>query len=121
MVEMTVQENQAIFDIQGTHKMWAFKKRLEIPLTNIVGIRRAQEQTQEFWKGWRVIGTHIPGVITAGTFHHNGKTIFWDATQGGNTIVVELMNEHYDELVIDVEDPDSIAQCLQAAHLHSQA
>jgi len=121
MVEMTIRENRAVFDIRGTHKMWAFRKRLEIPLTNIIRIHRAQERTQEFWEGWHVIGTHIPGVITAGTFHHNGKTIFWDATHGGNTIVVELVNEHYDELVIDVDDPDYIVRCLQPANLPSQA
>lgn len=114
MVDITVHEDTAIFDIKGFHKVWAFKKLLKIPVKHIVGVHHAAHRKKEFWKGWRVIGTHIPGVIAAGTFKHEGKTIFWDTSRGDNTIVVELANEHYDELVIDVDDPARVVQSLQA-------
>ena len=60
-------------------------------------------------------GTSIPGVITAGTFYQNGKRVFWDVHHPENTIVIELHDERYDELIVEVANPEIAVQTITAA------
>jgi hypothetical protein len=64
MTKVRTSDGKLVIDVEGWDKLWAFMSRLEIPLNHISGIRAPD--------------THIPGVITAGTFHQIGKKVFWD-------------------------------------------
>ena len=55
--------------------------------------------------GFRALGTSLPGVITAGRFVQDGRWTFWDVSNPGNAIVIELQNERLSKLVVEVEDP----------------
>ncbi len=105
MVEIYINESKAIFEIKGWHKIWTLKNRIEIPLENIKSIVKDSTRKKGLWKGWRLPGTQIPGIIIAGSFYLNGKWNFWDVTQKDKTVVVALKNERYHELVIDVANP----------------
>jgi hypothetical protein len=105
MVKVSTDSGLAIFDVQGLHKLWAFKSRLEIPIAHIRKVRADSTVARGLWKGLRLPGTHIPGVIVAGTFYQGGKTIFWDVHRADHAIVIELEGERFDELIIEVEDP----------------
>jgi len=111
MVNVTRDGETVVFDVQGSHKLWAFKSRLEIPRRNIRGARRDPSAVRG-WKGWKAPGTHIPGFLTAGTFHLDGKRIFWDVRTPENVVVVDLNDEHYDQLVIEVKNPDAVVDLL---------
>jgi hypothetical protein len=113
MVEVRLDAEKVIFEVKGPHKLWALKSRLEIPRENIRGARRDPTVVQGS-KGWRLPGTHVPGLITARTFHLEGKRIFWDVSNPENAVVVELRGEDYDELVIEVDDPDAVVRLLTA-------
>jgi hypothetical protein len=56
-----------------------------------------------------------PGVLTAGTFYQHGKRIFWDVHNPENTIVIELRDERYDELIVEVADPQLTVELVRAA------
>jgi hypothetical protein len=56
-------------------------------------------------KGVRARGAHVPGVITAGTFHIPGERVFWDVHDPAKAVVIELADEHYARLVVQVADP----------------
>jgi hypothetical protein len=60
-------------------------------------------------------GTSIPGVITAGTFYHQGKRVFWDVHNPDRTVVIELRDEDYNELIVEVADPSAAIEVIQAA------
>jgi len=47
--------------------------------------------------------TNVLGVITAGTFYHGGKRVFWDVHHPEKTIVIDLHNERYNELVVALQ------------------
>ncbi len=57
----------------------------------------------------------MPGVITAGTFYQDGKRIFWDVHHPENTVVIELKDERYNELIVEVADPNAAVDLVSAA------
>jgi hypothetical protein len=105
MVRVSIQGDTAVFDVQGLHKLWAFKSRLKIPQAHIKNVRADPDVATGLWKGFRMPGTHLPGILVAGTFFKGGKRFFWDVRKKQNTIVVELDDEPYHQLIIEVEDP----------------
>jgi hypothetical protein len=101
--------------VEGLDKIWALKSQLSIPLTHITAARVDSEIVKGWWHGFRVPGTSIPGVITAGTFYQDGKRVFWDIHHPAEAVVVSLDHERYDELVIEVENPGAFVGELRQA------
>ena len=97
----------------------AFRRRLEIPLAHILDVRHADPSvTGGWWKGVRVPGTRVPGLLTAGTFLRGGRRTFWDVGRHPeHAIVVELTDEPFAELIIEVADPAAEVARFQAAPL----
>ena len=60
-------------------------------------------------------GTNIPGVLTAGTFYQDGKRVFWDVHNPGKTVVLDLRDERYNELIVEVADPSAAVAMVKAA------
>jgi hypothetical protein len=104
MITIRKQDNNFVFEVNGMHKHWAFRSSLTIPKEHIA---RAYQDTEsiEGWKGWKIPGTYIPYLITAGTFYKDGDRIFWDACNMHQCIIVELHDEDFQKLIIEVEDP----------------
>ena len=105
MVALTIEDGVATFEVEGADKLWALRSRLQTPLAHIHGARIDTEIAHGWWHGLRAPGTSVPGIITAGTFYQHGKRVFWDVHDPSRVVVVELADERYDELVIEVEDP----------------
>jgi hypothetical protein len=57
----------------------------------------------------------VPGVITAGTFYQDGKRVFWDVHHPEKTIVIDLRDERYNELVVEVSEPEAAVKLIQKA------
>lgn len=113
MTAVTISGGKLIINVQGLHKVWALKSRLDIPLEHIVAVRRA---AGERVRGVRFPGTCIPGVITAGTYYERGgKRVFWDVCDHEKAIAIELQDERFTTVIIEVADPDvSIREILNA-------
>ena len=111
MVKVTAENDHYVFHVQGIHKLLSLKNTIKVPKENIV---KAHNNAASFplWKGWRLPGTHIPFVITAGTYYKRGTKNFWDVMKERNAIVVELKNEEYKNLYIEVENPEETLMLL---------
>ena len=118
MVDISVHGGLATFEVEGADKLWSLRSRLEIPLAHIRGVRADPEAARGWWHGFRMPGTQLPGVITAGTFYQHGKRVFWDVHHPEYTIIVELADERYDELIIEVADPEAAVALLNSATAH---
>lgn len=99
--------------VEGFDKVWAFKSELAIPLRHITSVRTDAELTMKWFHGIKWPGTSVPGVITAGTFYQDSKRIFWDVHHPEQAVVITLADESYNELVIEVENPDAFVTNLQ--------
>lgn len=105
MINIKKTETQFIFEVQGMHKLWSFKSQLCIPKEHVKRAYQDKESLQG-WKGWRNPGVSLPFLLTAGTFHKDDKQIFWDVAHIDNCIIVDLQDEEYQQLIIEVENPN---------------
>jgi hypothetical protein len=115
MVDVTVQGDRITFEVEGWDKFWALKSRLEMPLDHVKGARVDEEAAKGWWHGVRLGGSDLPGVITAGTFYRKGRLVFYDTHKPENTIVVDLDHENYDQLILQVRNPETAVKTIMEA------
>jgi hypothetical protein len=114
MVAVHQHGDTVLFTIEGWHKLWSFRSELRIPRANIKNARH-DPAAAHAW-GFRAPGTHIPGLLKAGTFYLvdslDSKPTFMDVQHRENAIVVELVDEQYARLIIEVADPAAVVALL---------
>ena len=115
MVEVKISDGTLVLNVEGLDKLWAMKSSLEIPLRHVASARADASIARGWWHGIRMPGTNIPGVLTAGTFYQDGKRVFWDVHDPEKTIVIDLHDERYNELVIEVENPEMTVSMIRSA------
>jgi len=71
----------------------------------VKAVRADPEIAKRGRRGIRMLGTYVPGVITAGSFRQDGDRIFWNVNRPENVIVIELHDEPYAKLIIEVLEP----------------
>lgn len=115
MVTISISDGRIHFDVEGIDRMWALRSQLEFPLSHIRSVRVDPEAAKGWWHGIRLWGSNIPGILTAGTFYQNGRVVFYDVHDPERTIVIELDHEHYDRMVVEVEEPEIEAGKMEKA------
>ncbi|MFJ8795710.1 hypothetical protein [Streptomyces sp. NPDC102462] len=114
MALIRIDGDNLVVVIEGLDKLWSFKSSLTIPLANVRGAT-ADPGIAADPKGIRAPGSHVPGVITAGTFHQEGEKVFWDVKDPSKAVVVELADERYTRLVLQVDDPRATVALVENA------
>jgi hypothetical protein len=116
MVEITINDGKLVLEMEGLDKLWAFKGRMELPLSKVSGAHTVDpDVTRGLWKSLKVACTYIPGLVAAGTFKMRGKRIFWDVKSAEKAIEIDLVDDRYDELVVEVDDPQAAVDQIRAA------
>jgi hypothetical protein len=115
LVNLSIADGNLVLHARGADKPWFFKRSLEIPLVQIASVRADPEAALGWYHGIRMPGTNVPGVITAGTFYQDGKRVFWDVHDPEKTIVIDLHDERFNQLVIEVADHGAAVKLIQSA------
>jgi hypothetical protein len=114
MVHVQEQEDMVVFTVEGWHKLWSFRSEFRIPRAHILGAQHDPEAAKAW--GIRAPGTHIPGLLKAGTFYFDttgdNKPTFLDVQHREDTVVIDLQNEEYNRLIIEVADPAAVVALL---------
>jgi len=97
----------------GLVRLWALHKGINVPVTAIADV--GVSPRKGLVKGWRIPGTHLPGVMTAGTFRSHGEKDLWMAGPAKELLVIELHGEAYRHVIVQVEDPHAAVEALRAA------
>src|SRR5262245_22986218 len=105
MVEISLEGDNLHLVVKGWDKLWAFRSQLDIPVRHIRGVRHDPAAVSGWWHGIRLLGTQIPGLITAGIFYQHGQRVFWDVHDPDKSIIIELHDERFAELIVEVNDP----------------
>lgn len=117
MVEIRVESGRAIFEIEGTHKLWALRSSLSIPLEHIKGVQVEPDPPMGFLGAVKLMGTDVPHFFRAGAFYQVGDrgVVFYDVRHSDHCIVIDLEDEHFKKLYLEVESPDAAVQLLNDA------
>ena len=115
MARVDISDTALTVHVTGWDSLWSFKSQLEIPLAHVTHAAVDHEIARRWWQGWRMPGTHIPGVIVAGTFYKDGERVFWDVHDPDRTIVISLAHDEYARLVIQVDDPEATVAAINEA------
>ena len=113
MAQISIDGDDLVVDVRGMDKVWSLKSRLTIPLAHVRGAT-ADPGIVEEPKGWRGPGSHVPGVIVAGTFHQDGERVFWDEHDKTKAVVIELKDDTYSRLVVQVDDPRATVELVES-------
>ena len=115
MTTVNLDHDTLSIEMDGTDKLWSLRSRLSIPAEHVVGAERADTEAREWLHGLRLGGTHLPGVISAGTFRSHGRWVFWNVHDPDKAIGIDLRDERYDRLVLEVADPVQTVERLRGA------
>lgn len=116
MVEISIKEGHLFLEVIGWHQLLSFKKHLEIPLSHVRDVKICPEKSR-YPTGWRAPGSFVPGLIAAGSYHWKGKHFFWDVHDANKALTIELENEYYSNLVVEVADPQETLRLIENALL----
>lgn len=115
MVNVSIEGGKAVFEVEGWDRLWALRSRLEVPLEHIKDAHRDPDPPMGWFQGLKLVGTDLPNVFRAGTFRQQGALVFWDVLHAEKAIVVELHDERYARLFLEVNDPDATVDLLNEA------
>jgi len=115
MTTVNLDHDTLSIEMDGSDKLWSLRSRLSIPAEHVVGAQRADTEARQWLHGLRLGGTHLPGVISAGTFRSHGRWVFWNVHDPDNAIGIDLRGERYDRLVLEVTDPVQTVERLRGA------
>ena len=113
--EVDVLADRLTIRFPGSSTLLTFKRPLEIPFAHIRRVDPSPHAQEEEWHSFLGLGRWLPSVIGAPRFRHAGGRVLWNVSDPANAIVVQLQQEHYSQVVIDVADPDGTVAAVRAA------
>ncbi len=84
-------------------------------MKNIVSVAAYKGEYNGCFKGIRAPGINIPGVVTAGTFYQKGEKIFWGVKNSDKSIMIDLKNNSFTRIIIEVDNPEESIKNIQAS------
>jgi hypothetical protein len=114
MATVDIAGGELTVSIEGWDRIWTMRGRLSVPLQHVSGASSGEAAAREWFKGLRLGGTNVPG-LTAGNFYHHGNWVFWDVHDPALAVAIELHDEHYKQLIVQVADPAATIAAIQAA------
>jgi hypothetical protein len=116
MVNVKIDDGKLVLTLEGLDKLWAMKSHLAIPLGNVSAVRAdASIAAAKGRTGLKLTGARLGERLVAGSFRQDGKTVFWDVHDGARAIVLDLHDEHYAQLIVEVEDPAAAVAQIETA------
>src|SRR5437868_3365638 len=113
MVEIDASGDRLLLEVQGWHKLWALKSRLEIPLAHVKNVYADPKPAMGWFQGLKLAGADLPHIFRAGLFYQEGNLVFWDVRHPEKTIVIELEDEKFAKLIVEVDDPEAALQTIR--------
>lgn len=115
MVTLSIHDDTLVVFVLGSHKVFALKSQLLVPLSHVRSARHDPEYAERWWHGIKLPGTDIPGFFVAGTFRTTDGWRFWDVRHTENAVTIELHDDHLAEIIVEVEDPEGVVTMINEA------
>ena len=103
-----------VVKITGVDRFLSFTSQLGIPLSHVTQASLENAEARTFWKGLKAPGMNL-GSTTVGSFHKHDEWVFFDVHNPDHAITINLTDEHYKRLVIEVDDPEATVNTINQA------
>jgi hypothetical protein len=115
MVEISINGGNLHLEMKGLDRILAFRNQLDIPISHVVDASHDPKTLCGWYHGIKSPGAiDIPRIVTAGTFNVLGTRMFWDVHNVQNAIIIRLQHDQFDELVVEVSDPEAAVGQIKA-------
>lgn len=106
-------------ELSGLSGKLSMKSQVEVPLADVVKARVTTvddaREGQPLKELWPVVGTWFPGWFKIGSFGKGDQKQFWHVHNHDRVLVIDLDHDEYVRLVLEVDDPDSVANRVNAS------
>jgi hypothetical protein len=105
-MEVSLEEDALVVKLGLLEKLAAVRwTDVRVPRDNVAGAEPVLPPPT--WKQLRLPGTHLPGLIKAGTYLTNRGWEFWYLTRNGrqHPVTVSLRGHRYARLVLGIGEP----------------
>lgn len=101
MPRLELTDREIVVHLTAWESIWSLRRSFRVPLAHVRG---ATEDSGFGGRalGLRIPGTHVPGLIAAGTFIKDSEKQFVYTVRKLQTIVIELAGNDWTRLVIGV-------------------
>jgi hypothetical protein len=101
---------------RGLDVVWTTRRRITVPLEHVRSARIDPDVVRHGpWLGAGYTDALLDYTVAAGPMVVHGRHEFWDVHFPDRTVVVDLTDEQFDRLVIDVDDPEATVAAINAA------
>ena len=106
------QPKQLQVQLKGIDKIWAFRSKINVPITHVESIEVVEHSTLRGLV--KVVGAGIGG-YKVGTFYDCRRYVFVDVHHpDGKIIIVTLRDERFKELILQIDDEsENVVEQLQ--------
>jgi hypothetical protein len=119
VARLLIDQRRVTVCLSALEKLEALHRNVTVPRTAVIAAREVPDGLAELRGriagiGWRGvgIGTGVPGVLMVGTIQDGYGLTFAVCRGRGPAVVLELAGQHYDRIVVTVEDPGAIVSRL---------
>lgn len=103
-----INDGTVTIQLSMAEKAESLHRDLTVPRSSISGVRVVSSAEDEV-HGFKLVGSGIPGVIMVGTFRSSERSTFALCHGNGRGIVIDLTGEHYDRVVLTIDNPEQAA------------
>lgn len=108
MANLVITDESVALHLSVAEKAEALHGDLTLPRSAIAGVRVVSSCMDEV-HGFKLVGSGIPGVMMVGTFRGSGGSTFALCHGNGPGIVLDVTGEHYDRIVLSIDNPEQVA------------
>jgi hypothetical protein len=113
MAKITVEHSELIVEIEGIDTLWALRSQLEIPLMHVRGAALGNALANDMLQ--QTGGTRVPGAVAAAGMLQRGDQVYWEVQDATKAVMIELTDERYGRLVVEVDDPATVVTRINRA------
>ena len=117
MAQVEIADGRLVIRLDRSDRLWTFRSQLESPVDHVLGVEIDPERSRVPWSGLPVRdpGSWAPGVLAAGSVRQEGEWAFWDVRDPERAVIIQLADERFRRLVIEVDDPAATAAAIRQA------
>jgi hypothetical protein len=112
VANLLINDDTVTVQLSAGEKAEALHGNLTVPRSAITGVQVVSSGIDAV-HGFKLLGAGIPGVLMVGTFKGAEGSTFAVCHRNGPAIVIDVTGEHFDRIIVTVDDPEQVASQLQ--------